>query len=62
MLDFNPFGKIFNIKAYTKWYHYFWLMPLMCIMFGGYLIVFYLINWSVELFDFMKSKLSKKKK
>ncbi|MGV2887233.1 hypothetical protein [Paenibacillus taichungensis] len=52
----NPFDEMFNIKSYTKWYHYFRAMPLT--------VIFFCVCWVaipvIHMFDHMKSKSKRK--
>lgn len=31
MMGLNPLHEWWKMKSYTKWYHYFWAMPLIAI-------------------------------
>lgn len=52
----NPFEDMFNIKSYTKWYHYFWAMPLMCLL----LIGAYVSNTLCRVTESLKRKFKRK--
>lgn len=52
----NPFDEMFNIKSYTKWYHYFWAMPLTAILF----CVCWVAVPLIRLIDHLQSKSKRK--
>jgi hypothetical protein len=31
-MNINPFKSMFKMKSYSKWYHYFWAMPVLLAM------------------------------
>jgi cytochrome bd-type quinol oxidase subunit 1 len=51
MWGINPLDGFWKMNKYTKWYHYFWAMPLMSIVVFFLIIIFY----SAMLIDKIKS-------
>ncbi len=57
----DPFKDMFKIKAYTKWYHYFWMMPLVSLYFFIFFILpFLVIGLPIRIIDNLQSKRKRK--
>ncbi|PHE70584.1 hypothetical protein [Bacillus wiedmannii] len=61
MMGLNPLHDWWKISTYTKWYHYFWAMPLIAIVIavawtvitvGG--IVFGVVDWFKKIIKIFK--------
>ncbi|PIH58258.1 hypothetical protein [Paenibacillus sp. LK1] len=60
-MGINPFSNMFKFSGYTKWYHYFWAMPLACIfLFIFFVLPFLVIGLPIRIADKLRSEFKRK--